>query len=207
MRGFKVRLEGKNLLLYRVCPVMSTYHDILGVTPGASQEEIKAAFRQRALETHPDRADEDEKEAAQEEFLRVREAFEVLSDGEERAWSRRSSGSASDSDDGASRTRGRRRSYKERWRNAKKVRVSKDIVDRVQGLSGEYRLIRQKNKITVPLCALLVVLVYIMDPMTLYGSGLFLVDLVLSGLVGSAYGLFLGSVWAYAEIFLGEEGG
>ncbi|MFB6274393.1 MAG: J domain-containing protein [Salinibacter sp.] len=185
---------------------MSTYHDILGVQPGASQEEIKAAFRERALETHPDRADEGEKEAAQQEFLRVREAFEMLSDGEEGQWTRRSYGSASESDDDESRPRGSRRSYKERWRDAKKVRVSKDIVDRVQGLSGEYRLIRQKNKVTVPLCAVLVASVYVFDPMTLFGTGLYLVDLLLSGLVGGAYGLALGSVWAYLEIFIGENG-
>ncbi|PSQ90786.1 MAG: molecular chaperone DnaJ, partial [Bacteroidetes bacterium QS_4_64_154] len=33
---------------------MSTYHEILGVGPEASQEEIKNAFRRRALECHPD---------------------------------------------------------------------------------------------------------------------------------------------------------
>ena len=184
---------------------MSVYHDILGIAPGASEEEIKSAFRKRALETNPDRAAEGEKEAAQEEFVRVREAFEVLTEGDGRPhWSRgTANGSASDepSSQSSSRSRSTRRSYKEKWREAKKVRVSKDIVDRVQGLSGEYRRIRQKNKITVPLCALLVALVYVADPMTLYGTGLFLVDLILSALVGSAYGLAMGSVWAYVEIY------
>lgn len=182
---------------------MSTYHDILGVGPEASQEEIKHAFRRRALECHPDQAEEGEKEEAQQEFLRVREAFEILSDGENEGWP---SGTPDDSDaeDSTGRSRGARRSYEEKWRNAKKVRVSKDIVDRVQGLSGEYQLLRRRNKITVPVCALVVASVYIVDPLTLNGSGFFLVDVLLSGLVGSAYGLALGSVWAYVEIFLND---
>ncbi|MFB6098364.1 MAG: DnaJ domain-containing protein, partial [Salinibacter sp.] len=143
---------------------MSTYHEILGVNPGASQEEIKSAFRRRALECHPDQADEGEKEAAQQEFLRVREAFEALSDGEDRRWPR-SSRNGAQSEDSDARSRGARRSYKERWQNAKRVRVSKNIVDRVRGLSGEYRLVRQKNKITVPASALLTVSIFLFDPL------------------------------------------
>lgn len=184
---------------------MSTYHDILGVSPDASQEEIKNAFRRRALECHPDQADEQEKEAAQEEFLRVREAFEVLSDTENGHWSSRSDAS-SDDNESSSRSRGRRRSYKERWRNAKKVRVSKDIVDRVQGLSGEYRHVRRKTKLTVPVCAVLTMLVFVFDPLTMHGTGIFLIDFLLCGLVGSVYGFVLGSIWAYGEIFLGGAG-
>jgi hypothetical protein len=183
---------------------MSTYHDILGVNPDASQEEIKSAFRRRALECHPDQADEGEKEAAQEEFLRVREAFEILSDTENGHWSN-GSDTASE-EDSSSRSRGRRRSYKERWRNAKKVRVSKDIVDRVQGLSGEYRNVRRKTKITVPVCAVLTMLVFLFDPLMMHGTGIFLVDFLLCGLVGSVYGFVLGSIWAYGEIFLGGDG-
>lgn len=183
---------------------MSRYHDILGVPPEASQAEIKAAFRERALETHPDRADEGEKKAAQEEFLQVREAFEILSDAENGHWSN-DSDIASDDNDASSPSRGRRRSYKERWRNAKKVRVSKDIVDRVQGLSGEYRHVRRKTKITVPVCAVLTMLVFLYDPLTMHGTGVFLVDFFLCGLVGSVYGFALGSIWAYLDIFLSDD--
>jgi hypothetical protein len=181
---------------------MSTYHDILGVSPGASQEEIKHAFRRRALECHPDQADEGDKEEAQKEFLRVREAFEILS-GDEDGWTRRPQPDADDEKASAG-GRGRRRSYAERWRDAKRVRVTKEVVDRVQGLSGEYRLIRQKNKITIPVCAVLTASVFLYDPLTMHGTGLFLVDFLLCGLVGSAYGFALGSIWAYLEIFLGD---
>ena len=180
---------------------MSTYHDILGINPGASQEEIKHAFRRRALECHPDQADEGEKEEAQREFLRVREAFETLSDSEDEPWSRGArNGDSSDGEEASGR--GRRRSFAERWRSAEKVRVRKEVVDRVSGLSGEYRLIREKNKITIPACAVLTVSVFLYDPLTMHGTGLFLLDFLLVGLVGSACGFALGSVWAYAEIFL-----
>jgi len=183
---------------------MGTYHDILGVGPEASQEEIKNAFRRRALECHPDQVEEGEKEAAQEEFLRVREAFEALSDGEDGDWSSEAeNGTATEE---GRRTRGSSRSFKERWRNAKKVRVSKDVVDRVQGLSGEYRLVRQKNKITVPVFAVLTASLFLYDPLAIHATGLFLVDVLLCGLVGSTYGFAIGSVWAYIEIYLGADG-
>lgn len=185
---------------------MSTYHDILGIGPEASQEEIKSAFRRRALECHPDQAEEGEKEAAQREFLRVREAFEILSDGEDRHWSNGSANGASPEESSSkTRSRGSHRSYKEKWRNAKKVRVSKDIVDRVQGLSGEYRHIRRKNKLTVPVCATLTMLVFLYDPLTMHGTGVFLVDFLLCGLVGSVYGFAVGSIWAYLDIYLSEN--
>jgi hypothetical protein len=184
---------------------MSTYHDILGVGPEASQEEIKSAFRRRALECHPDQVEEGEKESAQEEFLRVREAFEALSDGEDRNWTSEAE-NGTETEEESGRTRGSRRSFKERWRNAKKVRVSKDIVDRVQGLSGEYRLVRQKNKITVPVFAVLTASMFLYDPLAIHATGFFLVDVLLCGLVGSTYGFAIGSIWAYAEIYLGTGG-
>ena len=52
---------------------MSNYHAILGVSPGASPEEIKKAYRTRAFETHPDRNDDND-----EEFKKVTEAYETL---------------------------------------------------------------------------------------------------------------------------------
>ncbi|MDB4990078.1 MAG: hypothetical protein JWN04_5256 [Myxococcaceae bacterium] len=45
---------------------------VLGVTPEASPEEIKRAFRMRALETHPDRGGEPA------QFRRVQRAYEKL---------------------------------------------------------------------------------------------------------------------------------
>jgi hypothetical protein len=185
---------------------MSAYHDILGVRPEASQEEIKAAFRKRALETHPDRAAADDKDAAQEEFVRVREAFEILCDEEDRRAPREAGPKTAPDADGPPRTRGPRQSYKERWRNAKKVRVSKDLVDRVGGQSSEYRHVRQRTRQAVSLGALAGVGVFLFDPLLMHSTGIFLVDFVLCGLVGSVYGFALGSIWAYVDIFLGLPG-
>lgn len=57
------------------------YYDILGVSRDASQDEIKAAYRQKAMQYHPDRSDED---GAEEKFKEVNEAYNVLSDPETR---------------------------------------------------------------------------------------------------------------------------
>jgi molecular chaperone DnaJ len=57
------------------------YYDILGVEPGASDKEIKSAFRGLARELHPDVSDHPE---AQERFREAAEAYEVLSKPETR---------------------------------------------------------------------------------------------------------------------------
>lgn len=60
----------------------------LGVSPAASDAEIKIAFRRMAAKFHPDKwsqATADEVKKAQDSFIRVRHAFEVLSDPEQRS--------------------------------------------------------------------------------------------------------------------------
>lgn len=61
---------------------MKDYYATLGLAKGASPEEIKKAYRKKALECHPDRNPGDPK--AEAEFKRVSEAYEVLSDDERR---------------------------------------------------------------------------------------------------------------------------
>ncbi len=58
------------------------YYERLGVDRDASQEEIKKAFKQLALEYHPDRSEQPE---AEEKFKKISEAYEVLSDEDQRA--------------------------------------------------------------------------------------------------------------------------
>lgn len=59
-----------------------TFYEILGVSQNATQAEITTAYRDRVLETHPDRSDDPD---ATEAFKRVTTAEEVLSDATERA--------------------------------------------------------------------------------------------------------------------------
>ncbi len=59
------------------------YYEVLGVSPQATAEEIKQAYRRLARESHPDRNPDDP--GAEERFKELAAAYEVLSDPERRA--------------------------------------------------------------------------------------------------------------------------
>lgn len=65
--------------------VKTSYYELLAVSPQATEEEIKKAYRRKALELHPDRNYGNE-ETATRIFAEVQAAYEVLSDPQERAW-------------------------------------------------------------------------------------------------------------------------
>jgi hypothetical protein len=183
---------------------MVNCYAVLGVSEDASQKEIKEAYRKRALECHPDRADDGEEAAAKEEFVQVRKAFEVLSDPEKRE----AYDAADDMEASAQsmdETKVRRRSYRKAWRanQGKDIHVSQVILDQVHGLSSDYDVVRNRTSITVPICGVLGMVFFLYEPSAIYASDIFLIDLFLCGAIGGIYGFLVGSAWGYADVMFG----
>lgn len=57
------------------------YYKILGIAKGASEEDVRKAYRKMALKFHPDK---NKNAGAEEKFKEIAEAYEVLSDKKKR---------------------------------------------------------------------------------------------------------------------------
>ena len=61
----------------KMCEVGKGFYEILEVERDATDEELKKAYRKKALQFHPDKNDHP---GAEDVFKKVAEAYEVLSD-------------------------------------------------------------------------------------------------------------------------------
>lgn len=59
------------------------YYEVLGLQKGASEDEIKKAFRKLAIKYHPDKNQGDKE--SEEKFKEINEAYQVLSDPQKKA--------------------------------------------------------------------------------------------------------------------------
>jgi molecular chaperone DnaJ len=59
------------------------YYEVLGVSRGAGEQELKSSYRKLAMQFHPDRNPGDH--AAEEKFKEAAEAYSILSDPQKRA--------------------------------------------------------------------------------------------------------------------------
>ncbi|KAJ8771005.1 hypothetical protein K2173_023330 [Erythroxylum novogranatense] len=70
--------------LEMACSTSSLY-EVLGISIGANNQEIKSAYRKLARTCHPDVAAVDRKDSSADEFKKIHAAYSTLSDPEKRA--------------------------------------------------------------------------------------------------------------------------
>ena len=60
----------------------TTYYDALGVSPDATEQQLKTAYRKGALKWHPDKNQHSAE--AEDKFKEISEAYEILSQSDKR---------------------------------------------------------------------------------------------------------------------------
>lgn len=64
---------------------MKDLYEVLGVAQDAEEAEIRTAYRKQALRWHPDK-NQGNLQHAEEQFKEIQNAYEILSDPQERSW-------------------------------------------------------------------------------------------------------------------------
>ncbi|TLD17724.1 uncharacterized protein PgNI_00432 [Pyricularia grisea] len=72
--------QSANTVVRKTC-----YYELMGIERTATEDEIRKAYKRKALELHPDRNFNDVENATRK-FAEVQTAYEILSDPQERAW-------------------------------------------------------------------------------------------------------------------------
>ena len=73
-----MRLASHGRRMLSTMPQRPNPYAILGVAPGASDSELKAAYRKQALERHPDRALPADRAASEKKFKEITAAYQLL---------------------------------------------------------------------------------------------------------------------------------
>ena len=108
--------------------VKTSYYDLLNVSRQATDDEIKRAYRKKALELHPDR-NYGKEEDATELFSAIQAAYEVLSDPQERAWYDSHEGEILRGDDGTD-------AREEHYEHNVRVTTADDILRMIRKFHG-----------------------------------------------------------------------
>lgn len=64
-------------------PTKRDFYEVLGLSKGATKDQIKQAYRKLALKWHPDK-NPDKKDEAEQKFKEINEAYQILSDDKKR---------------------------------------------------------------------------------------------------------------------------
>ncbi|CAK7334267.1 unnamed protein product [Dovyalis caffra] len=78
-------LPPPNLSIKKPQGMASSLYEILKIPVGASNQEIKTAYRRLVRTCHPDVAAGDQKDSSADQFMKLHAAYSTLSDPEKRA--------------------------------------------------------------------------------------------------------------------------